>query len=85
VKENDPACDERPLAGLTVLILDASGNEVGRVMTDADGRYSVTLPPGPYTVEPQVAPGVLGTPSPMPVTVGDGFATVDLDYDTGIR
>jgi hypothetical protein len=85
VTENNPACDDRPLAGLTVLILDASGNEVGRVMTDSDGRYSIPLPAGPYTVEPQPAPGVLGTPQALPVTVGDGLTTVDLEYDTGIR
>ena len=85
VTEGDPACDERPLAGVTVLVLDVNGTEIARLQTDADGRYAVTLPPGPYTVEPQPAEGVLRTPEPIAVTVEGSFVTVDLAYDTGIR
>ena len=85
VTEGDPACDERPLAGVTVLVLDVNGTEIARLQTDADGRYAVTLPSGPYTVEPQPVEGMMGTPAPIAVTVGGAFVTVDLDYDTGIR
>ena len=85
VKVGDPACDDRPLPGVTVLVLDTNGTEIARLLTDADGRYVVTLPAGPYTVEPQPAEGVFQKPEPIPVTVGDGFVTVDLGYDTGIR
>jgi hypothetical protein len=81
----DNPCDDRPIVGAPVVVLDASGHEVGRVMTDADGRYSVTIPSGPYTVEPQPIEGLMRAPEPTRVTVGDGFATVDLSYDTGIR
>ena len=85
VTEGDPTCDERPLAGVTILVLDLNGTEIARLQTDADGRYSVTLPAGPYTVEPQPAEGVLRMPEPIAVTVGGTFVTVDLSYDTGIR
>jgi hypothetical protein len=85
VTDGDPACDDRPLAAVTVLVLDVNGTEVARLQTDADGRYAVTLPAGPYTVEPQPAEGLMGLPAPVAVTVGDGFVTVDLAYDTGIR
>lgn len=85
VTEGDPACDPRPLAGVTVLVLDVNGTEIARLQTDADGRFVVTLPAGPYTVEPQPAEGTLRMPDPIPVTVGADFVTVDLEYDTGIR
>lgn len=85
VSANDPSCDDRPIAGATVLVLDAAGREVARVVTDADGRYAVALPAGPYVVEPQPVEGFLRMAEPVPVTVGDGFVAIDLAYDTGIR
>jgi hypothetical protein len=85
ISANDPSCDDRPIAGATVLVLDASGNEVARVLTDAAGHYAVALPAGPYVVEPQPAEGLLRTAERVSVTVADGFVTVNLAYDTGIR
>jgi hypothetical protein len=85
VSVNDPTCDDRPIAGATILVLDASGREVARLHTDQAGHYAVTLPAGPYVVEPQPAEGFLRTAEQVPVTVVDGYVTVDLAYDTGIR
>jgi hypothetical protein len=85
VTANDPNCADRPIAGATILVLNAAGSEIARVTTDADGRYLVTLPAGPYTVEPQPVAGYMRSAEPTQVTVGNGFATVDLAYDTGIR
>lgn len=85
VTANDPNCADRPVGGAVVVVLDESGREVARVAAAADGRYAVTLPAGRYTVEPQPVEGYMGTAGPIDVTVGDGFATVDLSYDTGIR
>src|SRR6185295_7976123 len=42
---------EKPLAGVTVLLLDAQGHQVGQTTTKADGTYSFTgLRPGTYGV-----------------------------------
>lgn len=82
---NDPSCDDRPVAGATILVLDARGTEVARLLTDADGRYGVTLPSGQYTIEPQPVDGFMHVAEPVVVTVGSGVASVDLAYDTGIR
>lgn len=82
---NDPACDDRPIPGATVLVLDASGTEIARLVSDSAGHYVVTLPSGPYSIEPQPVEGVLGVAAPVAVTVSDGYVTVDLQYDTGIR
>lgn len=82
----DPACAPRPVAGATVVIRDGSGSEVARTATGADGSFFVELPAGEYDVQPQPAEGLLGTAASQTVTVVEGAAaTVQLDYDTGIR
>ena len=85
VRPNDPACADRPLANVTIVVLTASGTEAARTTTDANGFYAVALPPGPYTVEPQPVEGMVRGAQPLDVTVPDGFVTVDIPFDTGIR
>jgi hypothetical protein len=82
---NDPSCDDRPIVGAIVLILDVQGTEIARLVTDAAGAYSVTLPSGSYSIEPQPVDGVMRAAEAVSVTVGKSFVTVDLQYDTGIR
>jgi carboxypeptidase family protein len=84
-KPNDPACADRPMAGVTIVVLTAAGNEAARTTTDASGYYAVTLPAGPYTIEPQPVEGMVRGSPTVAVTVGDGVTTVDIPYDTGIR
>lgn len=85
VRPNDPACNDRPVAGATIVVVTADGREAGRTTSAADGAYGLSLPPGPYTVEPQPVEGMMGGAAPVAVTVGDGITTVDVSYDTGIR
>lgn len=85
VKIDDPSCDDRPVAGATLLVLDAGGSEVARLITDAAGHFGATLPPGNYRIEPQPVEGFFRTSEPVAVTVGDGFVNVDIAMDTGIR
>ncbi len=82
----DPGCAPRPVAGAIVLIRDASGVQVAGVTTGADGSFFVELPAGRYVVEPQSVTGLMGTPGPQNVSVlAGGAATIQLDYETGIR
>jgi carboxypeptidase family protein len=85
VQPNDPACADRPLPGVTVVVLTAAGTEAARTTTDAEGFYAIPLPPGPYTIEPQQIEGMMRGSAPIDVVVGDGVVTVDIPYDTGIR
>ena len=85
VTANDPSCNDRPVAGATLVVLDAHGTEVARLVTDMNGHYEVTLPKGPYTIEPQPVEGFMRTADPVPATVADGVLTIDIGYDTGIR
>jgi hypothetical protein len=82
----DPNCAPRPVAGAVLIVRDASGREVARATTDADGSYVIALPPGSYTVDPQEVEGLLTKAETATVVVpATGFAQLDWAYDTGIR
>jgi len=85
VRPGDSNCANRPVAGATILIRDAGGTVVAQLKTDANGHFQVVLPPGRYRIEPQPVTGLMGTASPIDVTVGSVFATLNVAYDTGIR
>lgn len=79
-------CPDRPVAGATIRVENLGGDEVTVTMTDSDGRYSFSLPPGSYRVVAQPHEGLMGAPEPVEITLGAGQSlTVDLSYDTGIR
>ena len=82
----DPACADRPVPGAVVVVRSADGREVGRTTTDATGRFSLSLDPGDYRLEPQPVEGLLGTAPALDVTLGpSGVSDLVLAYDTGIR
>jgi Carboxypeptidase regulatory-like domain len=80
-------CTPRPVAGAVLVITDAAGHEITRATTDADGRWSASVPAGSYTVTPQPVQGLLGTARPVIVNVAAGSVPtgIEIDYDTGIR
>ena len=83
----DPACEDRPVAGAEIVVRDASGETVGRALTAEDGTFSIALAPGTYELVPQAVEGLMGTASPIELTVEDGLPTepIEINYDTGIR
>jgi hypothetical protein len=83
----DPACEDRPVAGARIVVLDADGDEVGTVVSGEDGTFSVELEPGRYELVAQPVEGLLGTAPVMSVIVAEGVdvAPITLVYDTGIR
>jgi len=85
VKPGDSSCNDRPVAGASILIRDATGTVVAQMTTDADGRFHVSVPPGDYRVEPQPVEGLMGGATALEVTVGATFKEVQIAYDTGIR
>jgi hypothetical protein len=81
----DPACAARPVAGAHLVIMQGD-TEVGEVVTDSEGRFSLDLPEGDYVVVPQPVEGFLGTADQVSFTVGAGLnPEVQIAYDTGIR
>jgi len=83
----DPACAPRPVAGAVLVVSDPFGHEVARATSDASGGFSIALPPGRYLLTPQPVEGLLGTAPPVEVTITTGGppASLEIEYDTGIR
>ncbi len=82
----DPACEDVAVGGALLLLLGAGDEEIARATSDADGRYSLTVPGGRYRLVPQPVDGLLGTAAAIAVTLEVGEnQTVPITYDTGIR
>lgn len=80
----DPSCAPRPVAAPVAIRQD--GQTLRTVTLVGDGRLLVLLPPGRYTLEAAPVEGLMGTPAIVEVDVpAEGWTTVELAYDTGIR
>jgi hypothetical protein len=84
-RPGDSACQPHPVEGAVIVVTDAAREEVGQATTDANGRFFVALPAGRYLVTAGDVEGLMNPPASMEVVVSDGEATIDLEYDTGIR
>ena len=75
------------MVGAVLVIVTNDNREVARATTDADGRWTMTLAAGEYTLTPQAVSDLLGIAPPIPFTVSSTGSSVSLDvtYDTGIR
>jgi hypothetical protein len=66
-------CPTRPLAEATVVVRDATGNELGRTTTQPDGSFSLPIGQGgPVFVSALPSGGFTVPPSPVPVNLGPG-------------
>ena len=64
---------------------DASGHLATTTRSGSDGRYTLALPPGTYTLT-VASPGPFPRcPTPTATVVADKLATLDIACDTGIR
>jgi len=74
----------QPLANHQIQALDASGNIKAQATTDKDGKYSMKLAIGHYSLK--LVPTVgLGGGTTYPVDVKAGANTFNIAADTGIR
>jgi hypothetical protein len=77
----------KPYAG-TVDIYGHSDRLIKTVRSNADGKFRVRLKPGTYTLKPQPRDPARPYPMGKPVTVtvkAGSYASVNIQYDTGIR
>jgi hypothetical protein len=84
----DPKCAARPVAGAIIVATDASGQEVGRATSAADGSYQLIVgETGTVLISALSVAGLTGAPAPVTVTLAAPSETerIDLEYDTGIR
>ena len=79
-------CEDRPVEGARLVIVDDEGEEVVTATSGADGRFEVELAPGTYEVRPQPVEGLMHSAEPVSVVVAIGDPVeVTISYDTGIR
>lgn len=86
VEQPGQMCVEPYEADLRVECPD--GSNISTVRSDATGEFEVRLPPGEYRIVPLQPDPTLSFPFASPVDVVvpvEGFAEVQIDYDTGIR
>ena len=87
--EGGPDCPRPNAPYVATLVFSASGAEVARATSSADGRYAIQLPPGTYRVEGVSDGGYGGFPVPPMVdgveVQAEKWTRLDLEYDTGIR
>ena len=84
VEMADSPCPDLPWEG-TVVATDTSSGDAFTAITDADGRFELSLAPGTYEVTIEAA-STPPTAEPQTVTVEDGtFTEIELFVDTGIR
>lgn len=81
----DPTCADRPVEGAELIVLAPDGSEAGRATSDAEGRATLHLAAGSYTLVPQPVTGLMGTAAEMAITVDGAVAPITVAYDTGIR
>ena len=83
----DPDCRDRPVPGAVIVVLDRAGQQVARVISGADGSFSIGLAPGAYRLVPQPVEGLMGTAEEQQISVAaaEPVAEVTVVYDTGIR
>lgn len=86
VETVESPCPDRPLADIEVQMLQG-GDVVATVRSDSDGRFTVALDPGHYTLQAVVeagGPGMSAKPVDVTVTSGE-FLEVNVPVDSGIR
>ena len=81
----DPDCADQPVPGAALVVTRADGTELTRVQSNAEGRFEISLPDGPYLLVPRQYDGLLGTAPAQEFVVDGAPVELDVAYDTGIR
>ena len=84
----DPMCAPRPFAASVRIVRVSDNRVVARLHTGADGRSTVGLRPGRYSlrVRPESGGRLPRCPPAVKATVRSGrFSRVTVDCDSGIR
>ena len=84
----DPRCAPRPVEGAVIVATNASGQEVGRTTSAADGSYELVVSEtGTVLITALPVAGLAQPPEPVSVTfvIPGEVDHIDLVYDTGIR
>jgi FlaG/FlaF family flagellin (archaellin) len=76
----------KPMSAAKVQVLDANRRVVAHAVTDADGKFSVALAAGEYSVEVDTGGAALPRCGSAEANVQDGHvAQIELSCDSGMR
>ena len=85
VETETSPCPDEPLSGVEVLAVDQEGRETTAV-SGSDGRFSMDVSPGEFTLHAQVEQDGIRSSKPVDVTVEPGQTVeVTVPVDSGIR
>jgi len=86
VERVDSPCPDRPYQA-TIVVQDDAGHEVTRASSGKDGRFSIELTPGRYTLVARSPNGVMpphASDQTVDVLAG-AYTAVTIQFDSGIR
>jgi hypothetical protein len=84
----EPQCVPQAVEGAVVVATNASGEEIGRTTSAADGSYLLVVgETGTVLITALPVVGLLGAPAPVSLRLDSPSEVqhLDLEYDTGIR
>jgi len=83
---DDPACADRPVAGVQLRLESLDGRPAEILTSDSAGHFDQSVPAGRYRLVPQPVKGMMGTAATVEFTVlEDAEVELKFSYDTGIR
>lgn len=82
----DAPCPDQPLQA-AFEVLDSTNAVVTRFESDAEGRFSVALQPGAYTIRPAASAPLLNPQMQRQAAtvLAEGITPVTLRFDSGMR
>ena len=85
-RPDDPACADRPVAGVQLRLESLDGRPDEILTSDSAGHFDQSMPAGRYRLVPQPVKGMRGTAASVELMVfEDAEIELKFSYDTGIR
>ncbi len=69
----------------SITILNETGETVTQIKSDAEGHFHLGLPPGTYTLRPEVSSARPYVKAQVVTVTEAGYTPVRIEYDSGIR
>jgi hypothetical protein len=86
VESTESPCPGRPLAGVTVRVVDADGDVRASAVSDDDGAFTIDVAPGSFLLTTSIEEDSARSAEPVRVAVGAGEVVhADVLVDSGIR
>ena len=86
VESVESPCPGRPLAGVSVRVVDADGTVLASAVSDDDGAFSIDVTPGSYLLTASIEEDPARSVKPVRVQVRAGeMVYSDVLVDSGIR